>query len=759
MRKFHLLTVLSMFSLPVMATDFFADHVWPKVGELTCLNCHQPGGEADLDDSRFVIEDILAFSGQERSKALERNRKAFAKMNRMQIKGKSRLLSKAFGDVKHGGNSAVKKSSPGYAILDQYSRSLKPGYTPTEADKMAAVRYSEEDFFTGLSHLADQQLLRRLSLSLSGRLPTDEEFKLVKRDGQKGIEQIMNRLMKEEAFYDRLAEGFNDIFLTIGYNVIPERVLGYRNFGETRHWTQKVDFSHLPEKEQKPAEYKLNREYREAILREPMELIRYIVRNERPFTELVTADYIMVSPYTSKGYGIFDEIKERFKDPENHLEFIPVKLKALKTRDGKPDQITPTDMFPHAGMLTTFHYLKRYPTTETNRNRLRARMYFEHFLGIDIMALAPRVTDAAETDSKYKVPTMEAPDCVVCHTHIDPIAGLFQDYYNLNLDFGPYGPRKEGWYKDIFDPGFNGEKIPKEEMWRSLQWLGERTAKDPRFAEAMAKHVYYILTGRKVMQSPKNLDDPSFLARRRAYIMQKDALASVAKSLKQDGFNLKTAFKEWVKSEFYRVNGLSAASEDENRLAELDDIGVVRLLSPEQLERKIIAVFGKSWGKLKDQTAILYGGIDSKTVTERISSPSGAMGAIQRIMANEIACSTVPVEFTTPKNERRFFKLVEKDVYPGSHADAEQRIRQTIAHLHERILGQINTSQDPEINRTYELFSSIVEQAKQLKSFEKREIYSCRGSDDNRVDDPHYVLRAWRAVVTYLLRRQEFLYE
>jgi hypothetical protein len=25
--------------------------------------------------------------------------------------------------------------------------------------------------------------------------------------------------------------------------------------------------------------------------------------------------------------------------------------------------------------------------------------------------------------------------------------------------------------------------------------------------------------------------------------------------------------------------------------------------------------------------------------------------------------------------------------------------------------------------------------------------------------DPHYTIRAWRGVVTYLLRRQEFLYE
>lgn len=28
-----------------------------------------------------------------------------------------------------------------------------------------------------------------------------------------------------------------------------------------------------------------------------------------------------------------------------------------------------------------------------------------------------------------------------------------------------------------------------------------------------------------------------------------------------------------------------------------------------------------------------------------------------------------------------------------------------------------------------------------------------------RPDDPHYTIRAWRSVVTYLLRRSEFLYE
>ena len=46
--------------------------------------------------------------------------------------------------------------------------------------------------------------------------------------------------------------------------------------------------------------YKLVRQYREAMRREPLELVAHIVRNDRPFTEIVTADYIMVSPYFAR---------------------------------------------------------------------------------------------------------------------------------------------------------------------------------------------------------------------------------------------------------------------------------------------------------------------------------------------------------------------------------------------------------------------------------------------------------------------------
>ena len=60
---------------------------------------------------------------------------------------------------------------------------------------------------------------------------------------------------------------------------------------------------------------------------------------------------------------------------------------------------------------------------------LVAALYYQHFLGVDVLELAARVSDAAAVTAKYKVPTMEAAECVVCHKTLDPVAGLFQDYF------------------------------------------------------------------------------------------------------------------------------------------------------------------------------------------------------------------------------------------------------------------------------------------------------------------------------------------
>ena len=78
-------------------------------------------------------------------------------------------------------------------------------------------------------------------------------------------------------------------------------------------------------------------------------------------------------------------------------------------------------------------------------------------------------------------------------------------------------------------------------------------------------------------------------------------------------------------------------------------------------------------------------------------------------------------------------------------------------------MGRYDTADSDEVARTFEVFAGIINDAKEQKGIDNQEIYSCRvGNKDASgaaIKDPSYTIRAWRGVVTYLLRRPEFLYE
>ena len=57
-------------------------------------------------------------------------------------------------------------------------------------------------------------------LSLAARLPSDIEREGVEKNGSCAVRQVLIALMREDAFYECLLEGFNDIFLTVGYTMV-----------------------------------------------------------------------------------------------------------------------------------------------------------------------------------------------------------------------------------------------------------------------------------------------------------------------------------------------------------------------------------------------------------------------------------------------------------------------------------------------------------------------------------------------------------
>ena len=262
--------------------------------------------------------------------------------------------------------------------------------------------------------------------------------------------------------------------------------------------------------------------------RAPLELIAHVVENDLPYTEILTADYIMANPMVSEGYGA----TTRFDNAEDPLEFRPSEIvsyyrtdtsKILESRTDIGDHVLDpgnlsTD-YPHAGVLNTTVFLVRYPTTPTNRNRARSRWTYYHFLGLDIEKSASRTTDPvalADTDN----PTMKNPACTVCHRVMDPVAGAFQNYGEEGLyrdewggldsldkfykspPDGSYTPYQEGdsWYRDMREPGFDGQIAPNSE--NSLQWLAEQIVADERFAEATVKFWWPAILGVEVAEPP-----------------------------------------------------------------------------------------------------------------------------------------------------------------------------------------------------------------------------------------------------------------
>ncbi len=478
---------------------FFADEVWAKVGERTCWKCHNPEGEAA--ESRFILAGV---DGPGARDSMRHNCQAFASMARTQDGQRSRLLAKVIGGLEHGGGRVLKPDSTEYGILERFVRRAM-GEPVAPMPNAGSGPTESPPFFEGVTMFTPRRLLRRVTLSLSGRLPTDREMSAVNRDGLAAVERILGDIMREDAFYTRLKEGFNDIFLTLGIEGNAEGILSYEHFEHTRLWTEKYDLDHVPEAERQRARWKLADDYRKALLGEPMKLIEYIVRNDRPFTEIATADYIMVSPYTARGYGIFDEVKGQFKNPDDPFEYIPVKLKALKGRAGRRTRSRATGMYPHAGFLEHVPVPAALPDDGDEP---------QSAAGADVLSALPRrrrpgagrprvgrrrglgeVQDPDDAGGRMRrLPQDDRPGRRACS--------------RISTWKASTAPARAAGTRTCSPPGFEGEKMPASERWRRLQWLGERTAKDPRFAVAMVEHVYYILTGRKVLLPPKDIEDP-----------------------------------------------------------------------------------------------------------------------------------------------------------------------------------------------------------------------------------------------------------
>jgi len=248
-----------------------------------------------------------------------------------------------------------------------------------------------------------------------------------------------------------------------------------------------------------------------------------------------------------------------------------------------------------------------------------------------------------------------------------------------------------------------------------------------------------------------------------------------------------------VMTPLFRAKNAAPGISDE-QIGHLTEIGNGHLLTPEQLNRKIENVIGLPWTPQYDRFGtpnllsrqgdngyrMLYGGIDSENVTQRITHPNGIMANVIERMGLEVGCNVVAAEFSLPATERKLLGLVDPTIEPedvNGYAipQSVDLIKQNIAFLHERLLNEKLDASSPELERTYQLFLETWREGKKAISDETQGAdypYECRAGinyltgeafaeDDPAVftDDALFTGRAWMTVIMYLLTDYAFVYE
>ena len=641
------------------------------------------------------------------------------------------ILSKVVGEEGHGGGAVLTPSSPLYKALETYLGLL--GLLPTSDD-------NGTDFWRGTAAEDREITLRRASLLFAGDIPSDDALSEAKKSDA-GLRQQILGLMQGAGFRNFIIRNADDRLLVQGllngvdfsinvngrYPELGKLALSLPNERPEEY----QDFHEKPFLTQGDAGW----EVMWAISQEPLELIAHVIMNDLPYGEILTADYTMVNAFTDLAYrsgsgfshdfaderGFYDRSQFTVFKPGYNNGYVPRDEQHFTVHNGWVTGFSGYFEVPHAGILSTQAWLARYPSTDTNRNRARARWTYFHFLGIDIEKSAPRSTDP-EALADTNNPTMNNTACTVCHERLDPVAGAYQSFGDLGGYLDQWGGRdslaesykypewyggqpgstlyQEGdtWYRDMRAPGLEGQVADDHAVyWDSLQWLGEQIAADPRFATATVRFWWPAIYGSDPLIAPTNSSAPDYQEQLNAFNAQEAEIGEIALQFEASGYNARSLFADMVMSRWYRHSEVTDPALVESRLTELATVGSGRLLTPEELDTKNRAIFGRSWQQRNNDstahdrtlnTALVgrgarfkgfYGGIDGAGVTVRNREMTPLMSNVTEAMAVELACQVVVEDFQRPRQERQVFTYLDRNTIPGQLAMLEASLPGKVA--------------------------------------------------------------------------------
>jgi hypothetical protein len=727
------------------APALFTSTVGPSIGSI-CATCHISGGLAGGTKLVFSAGGATV------------NNYNVLRNYVLATGGATTLLGKTIGQPSHtGGAPYVDATSQPYMDMQTLISQISQNCTTSGG----GTATPQSGFWAGVTFTDNTTAINKAAVLFAGRNATQAEIDTANGGGDAALRGVIRGYMTGTTFDRFLTDASDTQFLTPGVVVFGTGGL------DAKDWPSAAavitNATGLPSG--------VRGRFQSSIRREPIELVKFIVKNERPWTEVVSGDYTVVNGLLQQYLNA--TVQGTFKNTTDDNEWLPARLPSERLGGTRE----------HSGVLSTHAWLNRFPTTPTNRNRHRINLMLQQFLATNILALGTRPLPGAV--NPFPVPTMQDPNCTVCHATMDPMAAGFQNWNEDNrflpvhTDSGhdialpssyrsgnypkdasgkAYYQDGDNWFRDDALPGFNTLAMPGGYTGNpmALQWLGQQVSTDARFSMGAVYFWFQAVFGRAPLAAPTDPSSPQYATQLAAYNAQNDELTQIAARFPTNRgsgpYNVRDLLVDLVTSSWFRANGLTSMAA--GRTQELADVGSVNLLLPAQLNLKLQGLTGQSFSAFSNPyagAALNYGDFDGRTRQTRMKSYTMIQTTTAERMAVTTACNAAMNDFNQMARVRTLFPDVELTTTPADTA-GQAAIVQNIQFLHKTLLKEDLPAADAEIQRTYQLFMDIWND----RANKSANQVACAFNDGN---DPNYTGRAWSAILVYMIGDDKFLYE
>ncbi len=552
------------------------------------------------------------------------------------------------------------------------------GETEVDPDDAGSTGEPTDDPGAEPTLLSPTDHLIRASLALRGTRPSLADLDAV-RDDPDALEEIVDTYLASEAFGTTIRDIYADALLLRA--------------------SPRPDLFYFPLRDLDVPEGFTDGDVSRRAWEAPLRLVEHVVMNDRPFTEIVTADYLLADGIVAQIWGL--------------------------EHDGAPDDWVVTqwpDDRPRAGLLSDSMVFFRHKTMPSNANRGRANLVSTALLCNDFLSADIPIEggiDLSDPDAVADA-VVNDPSCASCHSNLDPMASyLFgHNFFQLSNGLGyptvQYFREQEPAWQMFTEqpPALFGE--PGEDLGD----MGEQIAAHPLFSECAVRRFYGYLTQTGVEGIPPDLLDEL-----------DDAFVA-------SDFDARDLARRVVLSDAFAVSHAEAD-------AEADTVVGYQRVRPRQLERMVTDLTGFTWMWSQAPNLIsdaessggelpllsdsffgfeaLAGGMDGYYVTQPSHTVNPTTSLVVRRLAALAAGYVVEADFASPNDERRLLTEVESDTR------AEDVVRTQLVSLHARLFGEFVADDSGAVDETHALFAGVLE----------------------RTDDPRH---AWQVTLTAMLQ-------